>query len=254
MSLPSLLRRRDFLGHFLSAFAAVALVRETRAVPAVSRGGAERWVEGQQDVAEALAAGRITALQWAMEVERLAAEVDLAELMTLVRRSELTAAGPASHNDPSKRFVRFLDEQGQRRRLAYGAALFDFAPANVITPHGHRHMVSAHMVVAGRFRVRNFDRLGDEGEAMRLRPTRDYVAELGQVSTMCPERDNIHWFVPVGGPATTFDVILSGLDEGAPDHLIQAVDPLRAERRADGTLLAPIIGFAESSRRYTADI
>ena len=171
--------------------------------------------------------------------------------MALVRRSELVRAGPASHNDPQKRFVRFLDEQGQRRRLAYGAALFDFAPANVITPHGHRHMVSAHMVVEGRFRVRNFDRLGDEGAAMRLRSTRDQIAELGQVSTMCSERDNIHWFVPVDGPATTFDIVVSGLDPGAPDHLIQAVDPLRAERRADGTLLAPIISFGEFSAGST---
>jgi hypothetical protein len=203
---------------------------------------------------KALAAGRMSGVQWALEVERLGAEVDLAELMALVRRSELVPAAPGSHNDPQKSFVRFLDEQGRRRRLAYGAALFDFAPANVITPHGHRHMVSAHMVVAGSFRVRNFDRLGDEGEAMRLRPTRDYVAALGQVSTMCSERDNIHWFVPVGGPAPTFDVVVSGLDAGAPDHLIQAVDPLRAARAADGTLLAPIIPIDESSRRYTAGI
>lgn len=118
--------------------------------------------------------------------------------------------------------------------------------------HGHRHMVSAHLVVAGRFRVRNFDRLGDVGDAMRLRPTRDHVVGLGAVSTMCAERDNIHWFVPQRGPATTFEMVVSGLDPGAPDHLIQAVDPLRARREADGTLIAPIIGFADSSRRYTA--
>ena len=254
MDVPTLFRRRELLGDLLSSFLVVALVREARSAPAAARGGAERWIEGQQEIAEALAAGRISGLDWALEVERLAAEVDLAELMALVRRSRLVPAGAASHNDPAKRFVRFLDEEGLPRRLAYGAALFDFAPGNVITPHGHRHMVSAHMVAAGRFRVRNFDRLGDEGEAMRLRPTRDYVAELGAVSTMCAERDNVHWFVPVGGAATTFDVIISGLDEGAPDYLIQAVDPLRAQRQADGTLLAPIIGFEESSRRYTADV
>ncbi|HEX8639709.1 MAG TPA: hypothetical protein VF704_00990 [Allosphingosinicella sp.] len=254
MTLPTLLRRREFLGHFLASFVVVALVREARAAAPAAQGGAARWIAGQQDIAEGLAAGRISGLQWALEVERLGAEVDLGELMALVRRSELIPAGPAAHNDPQKRFVRFLDGRGERRRLAYGAALFDFAPGNVITPHGHRHMVSAHMVVAGRFRVRNFDRLGDEGEAMRLRPTRDYTAELGQVSTMCSERDNIHWFVPMGGPATTFDVVVSGLDAGAPDHLIQAVDPVRAERHPDGTLLAPIIGFEEASRRYSAEI
>ena len=254
MTIHSPLPRREFLGGFLSAFAMVALVREARAASPAGRGSAARWIEGQQDIAEALAAGRISGLAWAREVERLGAEVDLAELMALVRRSHLVPANPASSHDPAKRFVRFLDEESRPRRLAYGAALFDFAPGNVITPHGHRHMVSAHMVVEGRFRVRNFDRLGDEGEAMRLRPTRDYVAGLGTVSTMCDERDNVHWFVPLGGAATTFDVIIAGLDEGAPDYLIQAVDPLRAQRRADGTLLAPIIDFEESSRRYTAEI
>jgi len=248
--------RRAVIGGFLSAFAIAALVREVAAAAPAVRGRALLWVEGQHDIAEGLATGRITPLAWALEVERLAREVDLEELMALVRASRLTSAGPAFHNDPKKRFVRFLDEQGAPRRLGYGAALFDFAPGNVITPHGHRNMVSAHMVVAGRFRVRNFDRLDqeDEGAAMRLRPTRDYVAALGDVSTMCGERDNIHWFVPVGGPATTFDVVISGLDPAAADHVIEAVDPAGAERLPDGTLLAPKMGFAESSRRYTADV
>jgi len=150
--------------------------------------------------------------------------------------------------------VRFLDAQGQPRKLAYGVALFDFAPDNVITPHGHRHMVSAHMVVKGSFRVRNFDRVGDEPGAMLIRPTRDYVARTGQVSTMCPERDNIHWFVPHGGPATTFDVVISGLDPGQPDYDIKAVDPVQGEQAGNGLIRAPIIGFDEASRRYTAAV
>jgi len=246
--------RRETLGAFLSAFAAVALVREARGAARSGEAAVRRWLDGQQDIAEALAAGRLSGARWAAEVERLAREVEVPALMAVVNRSEISRAGPPFGNDPQKRLIRFRDAAGQPRRLAYGAALFDFQPHNVITPHGHRHMVSAHLVVAGRFRVRNFDRLGDEGGAMRLRPTRDYVARTGQVSTMCSERDNVHWFVPQGGPATTFDVVISGLDPGAPDHLIQAVDPLRARRRADGTLLAPVIGFAESSRRYTAAI
>lgn len=239
---------------FLSAFLLAALAREARALVPRRETGARRWIDGQQAIAEALAAGRISGLAWAGEVERLAAEIDLAELTALVSRARIEPAPAGATNDPAKRYVRFLDADGRPRRLAYGAALFDFAPQNVITPHGHRHMVSAHLVVAGAFRVRNFDRVGDEAGAMRLRPTRDHVARRGQVSTMCAERDNVHWFVPQGGPATTFDVVVSGLDAGAPDHVIEAVDPLHARQEPDGTIVAPIIGFAEASRLYTADI
>ncbi|HWT11901.1 MAG TPA: hypothetical protein VN231_04030 [Allosphingosinicella sp.] len=249
-----LFTRRENLLALLPAFLAYALLGEARAAAPERQGSVRRWIASQQGIAEALASGAIGGRAWCLEVERLAAELDLAELVAELGRARLRPAGPPFRNDPSKRHVSFLDESGAPRRLAYGAALFDFDPANVITPHGHRHMVSAHLVVAGAFRVRNFDRLRDEGEAMVIRPTRDYLARPGRVSTMCSERDNIHWFVPQGGPATTFDVVVSGLDPGLPDHDIKAVDPLGGRRLADGSILAPLISFADSSRRYTAAV
>lgn len=197
----------------------------------------------------------MTPLAWQSEVERLARDVDLAELIATVRQARLTPAPMGSHNDPAKRFVRFVDAAGEPRRLAYGAALFDFQPHNVITPHGHRHMVSAHLVVDGAFRVRNFDRIGDEANAMIVRPTRDQIIGVGEVSTMSSQRDNIHWFVPSGGArAATFDVVISDLDPGAPSFDIQAIDPLAGRVRQDGAIVAPIIGFSESALRYTADV
>lgn len=249
-----LFTRREQLLAILPAFAAFALLGEARAQAPARRGSVRTWIDSQDEIARALTGGAMTGRQWAIEVERLGRSVDVAELMAEVGRARLTAAGAPFGNDPRKRFVRFLDADGKPRRLSYGVALFDFAPHNVITPHGHRHMVSAHMVVSGAFRVRNFDRLRDEGEAMVIRPTRDYVAQVGEVSTMCSERDNIHWFVPQNGPATSFDVIISGLDAGRPDHEIRAIDPVGGERLADGSIRAPIIGFAEASRRYPASV
>mgnify|MGYP002648195116 CR=1 FL=1 len=115
-------------------------------------------------------------------------------------------------------------------------------------------MVSAHLVVAGTLRIRNFDRLRDERDAMVLRPTRDVLAPVGTLSAMSSERDNIHWFVPRGGPAQTFDVVISGLDAGQPDHDIQAVDPLGGERLADGSIVAPLLSFEAASARYDASV
>ena len=244
------LTRREGLGAILSSFAVYALLGEAGAKAGTMR----RWIDEQQALAEDLAAGRIGGAAWSEGIERLAAAVDPDELTAELGRARLASAGPPSGNDPRKRHVRFLDDHGQPRSLPYGVALFDFAPGNVITPHGHRHMVSAHMVLNGAFRIRNFDRVGDEPGAMLIRPTRDYVARRGQISTMCSERDNIHWFVPDGGPATTFDVVVSGLDAGAPDYEIQAVDPVRGEKRAGGIIRAPIIGFGEASRLYPASV
>ena len=249
------LTRRGAVGEALPAFLLYALLGEARAATPKGRMAPARWISRQDEIARALSAGQMTPLNWCLEVERLGREVDLAELMATVNRSQLTAAPMGSHNDPKKRNVRFLDASGAPRRLTYGAALFDFEPQNVITPHGHRHMVSAHMVVGGAFRVRNYDRVGDQAGAMIIRPTRDYVAGLGKVSTMCSARDNIHWFVPEGGKkATTFDVILSGLDAGQPAYDIKAIDAYGGRRRRDGTIVAPIMSFGDSARKYTADV
>jgi hypothetical protein len=251
---PFLLTRRDNLAAMLPGFLIYALLGEARAAVPAGRSSATAWIADQDELARMLAAGRITGPAWCDEVDRLGRRVDLEALMATVQRSDLRRAALSSANDPSKRYVKFLDEDGSPRSLAYGAALFDFQPHNVITPHGHKHMVSAHMVVAGRFRVRNFDRIRDEENAMVIRPTRDYVARLGDVSTMCSARDNIHWFVPQEGPATTFDIVISDLDPGQPSYDIKAIDPMRGRRLADGTIAAPIIGFEEASLRYTAGV
>jgi hypothetical protein len=247
--------RRSFLQQSLSSFAVYALLRETRlrAAPARSSDVAH-WLRRQEDMATALAHGTLRPVQWQDEVERLAREIDVDALRDAIGHADLRDDGRGSASDPFRRSIAFRDEDGRRRRFRYATALFAFDRDNVITPHGHRHMASAHMVLEGSLRVRNFDRLRDEGHSMVLRPTVDAIVRAGDISTMSSERNNVHWFVPVSAKAATFDVIVTDLDHGQPAYAIEPVDPLRGKRLDDGSLLAPIIDFDASSRLYTRDV
>lgn len=248
------LTRRSTMTTLFSAFVVIALAGEVRAARPTRRMAPRDWIDRQAELARVLKAGQIKPVAWMEEVRRLAAEIDVAELMAAVNASRVMPAPLSSTNDPHKRFVDFLDTTGAPRRLGYGAALFDFSPVNVITPHGHRHMVSSHLVVGGRFRIRNFDRLRDAGEAIVIKPTRDMIAGVGTLSAMSSDRDDIHWFVPQGGPARTFDVIISGLDPGQPDYEISAIDPLGGQRLRDGSIVAPKMSFEAASAKYRANI
>jgi hypothetical protein len=115
-------------------------------------------------------------------------------------------------------------------------------------------MVSAHMVVEGAFRVRNFDRVRDEDGAAVIRPTVDARMRVGDVSTMSRARNNVHWFVPLAARSTTFDVIVSGLGGARPSYVIEPVDPVRGTALPDGTIRAPFLTFAESTQFYTRDV
>jgi hypothetical protein len=245
--------RRDFLAAVLTAVPAYALLGAAGA--AADRGmGARHWIARQQQIALALAEGEIGPLAWQVEVERLAGEVDLDRLMAEVARAAQKAPHRALPNYPARRKFYFRDEDGAKRRFRYKTVLFEFRRHDVITPHAHRNMVSAHMVVEGAFRVRTFDHVRDADGALVIRPRTDGMAELGHVTSMSQARNNVHWFVARAERAVTFDVLIDGLDTARRRQDIIPLDPLRATPLADGTLRAPILSHAESSRLYTADL
>jgi quercetin dioxygenase-like cupin family protein len=249
------LTRRGLLTSAFPAFLTYAMLGEAAHAGATSgEGGPQDWIDQQQELAETLAAGGITPSAWCREVETLSRQVDVAELLATARLAADDPARPGGPNDPQKRVVRFADASGQMRRLAYGAALFAFRPGNVITPHAHRNMVSAHLVVDGRLRIRTYDRVRDEKIGVVIRPADDAIAGVGTVSTMCAERHNIHWFVPQGGPAMTLDVVIDGLSgEGAP-YEITPLDPLGGKTLKDGSILAPTMSFEAAAAKYTTDL
>jgi hypothetical protein len=248
-------RRRVLIASVLLASPLYALVREAGAANSVNdrRISAKRWIDRQDELARGLQSGAITPLLWRDEVSRLAGEVDVLQLVAEAARSRSTGGVPFMH-DPVKRYVDFLDDEGRVRRLSYSAATFTFGPENVITPHAHQHMASAHMVIQGKVRIRTFDRIESRANALVIRPTADHVGEVGAAAAMTSAKDNIHWFTPATPAAVTFDVIIDSLDKGQKAYIIQPVDPLGGEHLADGAIVAPLLSFEASMQRYTAHV
>ena len=248
-------RRAMLIAAAIVASPVYVLVREARAERPTSDGrlSASRWIDRQEELAQALYAGSISHVAWHDEVNRLAAQVDVDQLLSEAMR-ESTQVGVPFMRDPVKRSVHFIGDDGRPRRLTYAAATFTFGPENVITPHAHEHMVSAHMIVSGKVRIRTFDRVLTHEDAIVIRPTEDRIGSIGDAAAMTTEKDNIHWFTPATARATTIDVIVDSLDKGEKDYVIQPIDPLGGTLLADGTIRAPLLSFEESMRRYSANL
>jgi len=249
-------RRQALFATALGSLCAYALVREARAQDRVTdrRLTAKRWIDRQEELARGLQSGAVSAIAWHDEVDRMAGELDITQFLAEVRASRITPTSPPFMRDPVKRNIDFLDDQGRPRRLTYAAATFSFGPENVITPHAHKHMASAHMVIDGRVRIRTFDRLADRGDALLIRPSGDRVHGVGEAAAMTTAADNIHWFTPASQRAITFDVIVTDLDPGQASYVIQPVDPLAGQHQADGSILAPILSFETSMQHYSAHV
>lgn len=234
-------------------FSAFALVSELSAAAGRPASlSARGWVSRQQELAQGLQTGALSQPQWHDGVNALARELDLEQMAAELRRARIKDAGAPFGNDPQKRFVTVLDDEGRSLKLGYGLALFDFQSDSVITPHAHRHMVSAHMVIEGRVRIRTFDRIRDEDGALVIRPTGDVVAEPGHAAAMTTPVNNVHWFVPRSPRAMTLDVIIDGVDAGQDRYRIEPVDPLGGQMLPDGSIKAPVISFERSMALYTA--
>jgi hypothetical protein len=252
------LGRRALLESLLPVGVLTLLLRRD-ALAAAARSEARKFLRGVDAASRGLQERALRPAEWQRRVEELARAVDLDDLRRAADFERVARTLALPDDNAGSVAVRFPE-----LRLRFAAKIFGLDRGRAITPHGHRNMVSMHLVLRGRIHARHFDRVRDErdeedgrrtglskpGGHLILRPTLDKVFREGDASSISSERDNVHWFVAQGAPAYTFDCVLSGLEPLGFDYGIDLVDPVGAERLPDGTLRAPIISWGESLRRY----
>jgi hypothetical protein len=236
------LSRRAFLDGVLSfALLEALLARRLLAAPALP------WLRELKTMCNDLARKTLTQVQWQDAIARLFRRIDCAELVRAIDLDGLVAdiALPPDRAE-TKRF-RLPGVAGQPR---FGTQIFALGRGRAIVPHGHRNMVSMHYVLAGEFHVRHFDRGEEQDGRFMLRPTLDKKFGPGDASTISDQRDNAHWFVCESERGYTLDVVVDGLEPRRAPYEILYLDPDRAERRGDGTLIARRINIEDAFRRY----
>src|SRR5262249_45003222 len=180
----------------------------------------------------------------------LLARVPLAELLKVIEFEQLLARTTLPDDRATTHDPVFPPLEGIPGRPSYIRRVFLLAQDRAIVPHGHRNMVSGHLVIHGRLRVRHFDRVQDEPAHMVLRPTIDRQSEPGSATAVSDGKDNVHWLVATSRTAATFDVIVPDLDPARPTRYMDFVDPRRGESIGGGLIRAPRLDGDDVFRRY----
>jgi hypothetical protein len=245
--------RRRFLEAGLGTLAGAAFLQTLFAqdlLPPAVRPVFARWLRDLNGRCADLRAASVPPTVWQQETVRLFEHVPLADLLRaidfeqLVRRTALPD-DRATTTDPV-----FPAVEGVPARPSYVRRVFLLARDRAIVPHGHRNMVSCHLVIHGSLHVRHYERVRDEPDHLLLRPSIDRESPPGMATSVSDQKDNVHWLVATSPVAATFDVIVPGLDPARPTEFQDFVDPRRAVALGDGTLRAPRLSSREVFERY----
>ncbi|MEQ1756550.1 MAG: hypothetical protein ABL973_20710 [Micropepsaceae bacterium] len=248
------LDRREFFNAFASAVA-LSVVLRTNALAAVPA-EVTRWAQDIADLNRDLSTGRVALTQWQARITALNVGVDLGDLKNYLDFDRLTAAMKfpgrlAETADP--KFPPEINIAGIDRH--WFIRFFGMRRGGAIIPHIHNNMVSAHLVLQGKFHARTFDRVADLADAAILKPTRDETMGPGGSITMSDDRDNAHWLVSQQDRSFTFDVGVLALSQtrtyGLPanEYSMIFVDPT-GPKDSRGLITAPVMTFKQCQSKF----
>ncbi len=247
------LTRRSFVEKVLGGALTLSLVRTLYAsgsLGAAVRPVAAKWLLEVEEVSRGLKGAKLRPSEWQTQIEGLFHRLDLADLLRSIDYASLTKVAVFPEDRESVHELEFPAVEGLPASLSYIPMLVAFKTGRAVVPHGHRNMVSMHMLIDGEVHARHYERRGGDKDALVVEPTLDKHFARGELSTVSDERNNVHWFKAVKGPVFMFNVGVFGID-GTKDFTGRDyIDPLGAQRLGDGTLRARRLDHKEAFRLY----
>jgi len=247
------LSRRTFTHTMLGSLLTFSLVKSLDKMNAVAspvNPVVRKWLIEMEHATQKLRQGKVRPIEWQQQIESLFSRVELKDLLSAVDYDRLvkTAIFPEDHE--SAEDVDFSQNEGLPRKLSFAPYFYAMKKGVAIVPHAHRNMASMHMMLKGQAHSWQFERVSDEGPYLTIKPTIDKILNVGAVSTISDQRDNIHWFKALSEPVFMFNIGVFGINPSQGFTGRDYIDPLRGEKLKDGFIRARRIEVKEAYKLY----
>jgi hypothetical protein len=238
-------RREALQTGFAAAFLACGM--STRAFAGPAGAELERVARRVDLETRALREGRHAVPDWRAALDEIYAAIDLDDLLAGMDFEALAARTGYAERGVATSPLRLT--AGDGGRLSFFPKIFAVGRGRAIIPHAHDNMVSAHLTLSGRFRLRQYDKLAVEEDAVFLRQTVDEMVGPGDLSSIGEPADNAHWFYAEEN-AHTFDVVVTGLNGDVSEFDIYNLDIDAASAEGEGVLRAPRLSVERALALY----
>lgn len=246
--------RRTFLKQSFNSIVSYALLEMLFSNRMFSRSISpltDHWAKSLNEYCLDLQKSAITLTEWQTLVETLLQRVELKELMKFIDFERLSKNFDFPDLGTKTKPIIFPRLDGLPESYAFYRKLFGLKKGRAIIPHGHKNMVSAHLVLNGEFELRHYDKVRDEGEHLIIEPTIDEIAGVGSASSISDDKNNIHWFITRSDFAFTFDLIMVNIDPAfEKTYDIENIDPENGEKISGGLLRVRKMDVEEALKKY----
>jgi hypothetical protein len=187
---------------------------------------------------------------WHAAVEEMLSRFELSEVFELIDFEQIRKDTTLPDNGAAKTKIDFSHIPGAPADLAFVHQVFAMDSGRAVVPHGHNNMVSAFLVLEGKFTGRHYDRVEDQEDHIIITPTIDDAFGPGGITTLSDDQDNVHWFRADEGPGYLFNVHVRDV---VPDSELSTgrvyLDP-NGEDIGNGMIRAPRISYADAHALY----
>jgi hypothetical protein len=245
--------RRTFTRHMLGSLMTFSLVKSLDNVDVLAANVKpiiRKWLVEMESVTQGLRQGKVKPIEWQRQIEALLSRVELKDLLSAIDYDKLAKSAVFPDDHESAENVDFSQNEGLPAELSFAPYFYAMRKDVAIVPHGHRNMASMHMMLKGQAHSWQFERVSDEEQYLTIKPTIDKVLNVGAVSTISDQRDNIHWFKALSEPVFMFNIGVFGINASEGFSGRDYVDPLGGEKLQGALIRARRIEVKEAYKLY----